>query len=206
MTYYFDKRGNEMGAVIIKHSIDGVIPSTAVSAFMRNMEEIEHGLVTDVSIASTFKGFPPDLVVAIDKTILRYSSAMQPVNSKQGPDYVDHHAYVRGMERLCSELHTLFHELVGRKVRGFSDDPLVHLRSLYATAEARREVLIEEGQKKLHVLFNNKPLCGFSKKAPDKWPLGHYAVSVFDYDHPIWEKKLCAKCKEIAPTKITKVI
>lgn len=43
---------------------------------------------------------------------------------------------------MVSDLHTIFHELCERQLKGFSDDPRTPLRVLYARAEEKREGLV----------------------------------------------------------------
>jgi hypothetical protein len=43
------------------------------------------------------------------------------------------------INRMCWDLHTIFHEVVRRNIYGFSDDPTMPVRVLYAQGEEVRE-------------------------------------------------------------------
>jgi len=131
MTEYFDSKGSLLAKIDPKKEPD-------YSQLSKALEDLDYGVVWDVSLCSEFEGFPEDLRARVNQTVLKWSSAAQPVN-KSGPDYETVEEHIRGISSMISELHTIFHELAERRLRGFSDDPRTPLRVLYARAEERRE-------------------------------------------------------------------
>jgi hypothetical protein len=108
------------------------------------LEAIDRDLVWDVTLATEFDGFPTELRQRVHTTVLRYSSAMQPVNGKD-PCYETQGEHIRGLGNMIGDLHTIFHDLWHLHLDGFSDDPRSPLRVLYARGEEKREQMVEAG-------------------------------------------------------------
>jgi hypothetical protein len=130
MTQYFDS----MAEALVKLRTDS-------SATRENIDEIDEIVVFDVSVCTELPDFPQDLGVKVNETVLKYTAACQPVN-KTAPCYLTYQQHIRGILSMVSDLHTIFHELAERQLKGFGDDPRTPLRILYSRAEEKREALV----------------------------------------------------------------
>jgi len=139
VTEYFDSAAEELAT--IKKKSQNEKAGLVLHGFIKQIEKIDAKLVWDVSLCSEFEGFPEDLRTRVHQTVLKWSAAAQPVGS-QGPCYETYEEHVRGIESLISDLHTIFHELAERQIKGFGDDPRTPLRILYSRAEEKREALV----------------------------------------------------------------
>lgn len=102
--------------------------------------QVESKLVRDVSICGQLPGFPQDLRAAIDFLIMSKGVMSRPrVRGFPEGDAEDCEDQLSQLLVLSSDLHSIFHEVAQRGLRGFSDSPLLPLSSMEAEAEERRE-------------------------------------------------------------------
>lgn len=147
MTAYFDRMSRRANDLL----------KPDVNDFFTAAEALEREIVHDVSLASMMEGCPQDIVEAIDKVILQHADMAQPyrqigsgdaVQFKQrqypGRELESNEDVVRRLTCLSEDLHTVFHDLAGRGLSNFSDNPLKAVRHLTALAEERRERLFEK--------------------------------------------------------------
>jgi hypothetical protein len=145
MTAYFDGKGALFGEIQKKlPRSDDKDPLGSWSRDGLNLlDQLDNDVVTDVTMCTAFEGFPPDLAEQVHRTVLKYSSASQPVNGST-PEYDEPWQHARGIGNMLSDLHTIFHEVARRNIVGFSDDPRSPLRVMYAKGEEVREQLVEK--------------------------------------------------------------
>jgi hypothetical protein len=138
MTAYFDKKGIDL-ANMERSLKNGVL---SLTAFGTQIDELEQELVWDVTIATEFPGFPPDLATEVNEAILKRGTVTQPLNaSRPSFETVEDHVY--NLSSLVGDFHSIFHKVSQRKIVGFSDDPRSPLRVLYAKSEEKREMMVE---------------------------------------------------------------
>jgi len=137
MTAYFDAAGARLSKIREMFESD----AGGYGRALRQLALLDQEIVWDVSVASTFPGFPPELVLQIDEIVLRWSLEGQPLNSR-GPDYVEVDDTLRGIGRMIEDLHTVFHDLSTMTKGEFSDGPRSPVRALASQAEERREILV----------------------------------------------------------------
>jgi hypothetical protein len=136
MTAYFDEMHKRI------HELDG----NAARAW-ELFGIVENDLVRDVSVASEFPDFPEDLRLRINQLVLKHCVQALPVNAPPA-DFAEMSTYTDRLQRLCWDLHTVFHDLVYRAAEDetlrawFSDDPRQPLRVLLCRSEERREQLV----------------------------------------------------------------
>lgn len=102
------------------------------------LPEIERSLVFDVLVATMLPGFPADVAPMVDRAILRWGVSTLPHNAPEA-DFEHAWQHRQRLANLCSDLHSVFHEVAHRQAYGFSDDPRSRLRSLAMHAEDRLE-------------------------------------------------------------------
>lgn len=138
VTSYFDKAHGDLRqceedlrAAIAKD--DGM----AITAAAKRMEEIEGKVLYDVQLCASLPHFPADLADVIQIVIAAHS--LEPLYNvcRDLPDEAEQFRY---LNRLVSELHTVFHQVGSRNIEGLSDKPDSILR---CQAESRYERRVE---------------------------------------------------------------
>ena len=139
MTVYFDAIDGEI--LVLEQRADAVATSGYDADLQAAIEAVERRVVLDVSLCAEWVGCPHDVRDAIHRVVLQWSPLSQPHGSVASPssDYDDAAAYVRGIGRMCSDLHTVYHTLGSRHLVGFTDDPRRPLWNLAGVGEERRE-------------------------------------------------------------------
>ncbi len=132
MTHYFDKTGEDLSDALRLQGRE------RVEAF----ERIEGKLVFDCTIAAMMPGFPADLRLNVHETVNRWAVSMLPVNAPPA-DFETEQEHYRRLVELSEDLHSVFHEVARRCLDGFSDQPDMPMRRIYALGEEEREKLVE---------------------------------------------------------------
>lgn len=141
MTTYFDAASERARALLAKvRAADDGYDDEAQKAIIA----LEQEVVRDVTVCAEWPSFPVGIKHAIHATILKYASNSQPRNCvPQCPEYEDLAAHIRGIDDMCSRLHSCFHDLGHLRLDNFTDDPRFPLWCLFGVGEDSREALAE---------------------------------------------------------------
>lgn len=107
--------------------------------------DLEIEMVNDVTVCAMFPGFPSDLKQMVHTAILQSGICTLPSNAEPRDFATDeeHRALLR---TLCSNLHSIFHEVAHRATEaGQNDHPHAPLRQLSWAGEAERVQMVEQG-------------------------------------------------------------
>ncbi len=146
MTTYFDNCVTKI--LMIRSALLPDATETAIDA----LNALDKQVVDDVTICAETLGFPADLRTRIHRVILRYSVYGQPQGSTcADADYEDYVTQLTGLDRMCSDLHDLFHELGRRQVEygdgaTFGDGPRGPIYNMIGEGfELRKQMAKEAG-------------------------------------------------------------
>ena len=109
----------------------------AIAAAVKRMEDIEAKVLFDVQLCASLPHFPADLADGVQIVIAACS--LEPLYNVCR-DLPDESEQFRYLNRLVSELHTVFHQVGYRNIEGLSDKPDSILR---CQAESRYERRVE---------------------------------------------------------------
>lgn len=137
MTAYFDQVGDRIQQVWGQ-------PGAPFSNY-EEIEAVEMDMVRDCLVCSEMPGFPVDFRNQLHHAILRHGVRSLPINAPE-PD-IDPLEHKRRLQCLCSDLHTIFHQVVRWASedplnRPFSDDPRTPIQALFVQADNRLEELV----------------------------------------------------------------
>lgn len=137
MTAYFDDIQNEL------HMLRNLHPTMEVRDDLR---DLEYKMVRDCTIAAESPEFPGDLRIKIHRLILMKSVNFQPLNipMEHEHDLDEFTEDVDKIRSLCSDLHSIFHEVARHEDCPYLDNPLAPMHILYARGEEVREQMAAE--------------------------------------------------------------
>lgn len=156
MTSYFDDIGSELRRVGQDLAHAGEEDFAANHRASDALEAIEERLVRDVTLCVEMPGCPEKIRDAVHRTVLAHGVVTLPTYCVHaGFDTTEEH--LRAIEAMGGALHSIFHDLAGRGIHGFSDSPLTPLRVLYGVGDERRYEMIRTGAFKVPHVEHRPP-------------------------------------------------
>jgi hypothetical protein len=145
MTTYFDTAHEDIAKALnprTEVSAEHPTPQRPDHEVAAAFDDIEGRVTFDCTVCAMWQGFPEDLRERVHRTILAHGVGSLPVNAPgKEIDTIEEHR--NHIDRLIFDLHTIWHDLLLRRLDSFSDDPRLPLRILYARGEGERECMVE---------------------------------------------------------------
>ena len=139
MTAYFDDFQRQLRTFDVQSEYPGQGEDDRI-------RELEYQLVFDCTVTAQAPEFPAYLRERVHKTILLGAVAFQPLNvpKEHIADFETFAEHVQRLSRLCSDLHTIFHDVARDESTPFYDNPRAWVMSQYAEGENVRERMAAE--------------------------------------------------------------
>ncbi len=137
MTHYFDAEDRRIAECMTSFMQNGKL----LDEDRKRLRAVEHHMVSSVTLCIMTRGFPLGLRRAAHLIILDHAVEERPSNRANHPQahlFSNAGDHIRAIGKLSYELHSLFHEVARRNLRGFTDDPTFTLRQVFMRGERER--------------------------------------------------------------------
>lgn len=170
MTFYFDDHAAKL------RKLTAMIDLFDRDKLDEALQEIERGLVRDVSIVAALPGCPPEISRAINETVVREAVVALPMNAPERA-YESTRAHIDQLHRLNGDLHTVFHQLANCRAKcdpayfwfaSWSDDPRAPLRAVESRSETAQEQLVPRHPFLVHFVSGDGPGLTCAADAPQR--------------------------------------